>query len=365
MLKLIPVQCLILLSLLVSHTSYGANLRIFSWDGYVTQQDLTQVNKLLADKGYGEIKAELLPIPAEGPEQMFEVMRKYHVDISFLTLNYLKMQEDKIGRLLQTINPDSPRLSNYAQLRTELTRIPMGLNADKKPLYIPWGGGAYGIWANMDKLKSEQLPTSVNDLWDPRWKGKLGLTLGQIQPNIVLASIALGKPPFYLNELANDRQALRNEVSSKSRLQQKTNGLYAQVGQFWQGIPDFNDSGIELMASYGIGASAANKAGGNWRLVNFKERNSVWLDTINFSRHLDGKKLEAAEIFANYFIGKSVQNRVVNGLGMVAASHLADSNPLLEQNPNFFSVDMFWPPYNRSADNVMQKISRDAIDARP
>ena len=364
MLKLILVTYCFLSSLAFSTRPFAEELRVFSWDGYVTQQDLEQVNIRLVDNGYQEFKAILIPIPAEGPEQMFEVMRAYQVDISFLTLNYLKMQDDKIGRQLQPINPASPRLSNYSMLFKELTNIPMGLNAQQKPLYIPWGGGAYGIWANMDKLTPDDLPVSVKDLWQSRWKGKLGLTIGQVQPNIVLVSLALDKPPFYINELAYDRKALRTEIQESSLLQQKTSELYAQVGQFWQGIPDFNDPGMLLMASYGIGAYAANKAGGNWQLVNFKEGNSVWLDTINFSKNLAGRKLEAAEIFANYFIGKTVQNRVVSGLGMVAASRLADHNPLLEQNPKFFHVDMFWPPYERSADNVMKKVSRTAYKAR-
>ena len=363
MLKLLLVAGFILSPLTFSKYSLAEELRVFSWDGYVTKQDLEQVNRQLIKSGYREFNAVLIPIPAEGPEQMFEVMRAYQVDISFLTLNYLKMQDDKIGRQLQPINPTSPRLSNYSKLIKELTRIPMGLNAQQKPLYIPWGGGAYGIWANMNKLKPHDLPVSVKDLWRTRWKGKLGLTIGQIQPNIVLVSLALDKPPFYINDLAYDRKALRNEIQESSLLQQKTSELYAQVGQFWQGIPDFNDPGMVLMASYGIGAYAANQAGGNWQLVNFKEGNSVWLDTINFSKNLSGRKLEAAEIFANYFIGKNVQNRVVNSLGMVAASKLADHNPLLEQNPSFFHVDMFWPPYNRSADNVMKKVSKTALKA--
>ncbi len=141
----------------------------------------------------------------------------------------------------------------------------------------------------------------------------------------------------------------------------KVTGLYQQVGQFWTTGPDFNDPKITLLASYGIAASAANKAGGNWQIVNFKEGNSVWLDTLNFHKSVSGRKLEAAEIFVNYFIGKQVQNRVVNELGMVAASSLVDSNPLIEANPEFFDVKMFWPPYEKSADNIMLKISNAAM----
>lgn len=340
--------------------AHAESLKIFTWEGYVSQNDVKAVNQLLNDQGYSEFKVEVISTFAEGPEQMFKVMRNNKADISFLTLNYIKMQNDKIANLLQPINVSSPRLTHYKSLSDRLTQIPIGLK-NSKPLYIPWGGGAYGIWANMDKVSANELPKSVNDLWDTKWKGKLGLSSGQIQPNIAIASLAMGKAPFYLNDLAEKRKSLKDEFKSGSTLQLKMDSLYAQVGQFWTSGPDFNDPNILLLASYGIAASAANKAGGNWQLVKFTEGSSAWLDTINFHKSLTGRKLEAAEIFANYFIGKEVQNNVVNELGMVAASSLADSNPLIDDNPNFFDVKLFWPPYKKSADNVMLKVSNSAM----
>lgn len=360
--KLLTISILLLssLSLFTSNIVQAEPLRIFTWDGYVSNNDLVSVNKLLKEKGYGDFTAEVISPFAEGPEQMFKVMRSHSADISFLTLNYIKMQNDKIANLLQPINTTSPRLSNYQKLSSSLTNIPIGLK-NNKPLYIPWGGGAYGIWANMNKLTTSDLPKSANDLWGVKWKGKLGLSSGQIQPNIAIASLAMGKAPFYLNDMSVTRGALKNEFKSNSELQLKMDALYKQVGQFWPSSPDFNDPSVLLLASYGIAASAANKAGGNWQLVKFKEGSSVWLDTINFHKKMTGRKLEAGEIFANYFIGKSVQNNVVNELGMVAASTLTDSNPLIDENPDFFDVKLFWPPYTKSADNVMIKVSNSAM----
>lgn len=336
-------------------------LRVFTWESYVTKENVQSVQSLLAQQGYGDITIEVIQPYAEGPEQMFQVMRNNEADISFLTLNYIKMQQNKIANLLQPINTQSARLSNYSKLSNRLTHIPIGLK-NSLPLYIPWGGGAYGIWANMNKLEQDDLPKSVADLWAPQWKGKLGLSKGQIQPNIAIASLAMGKPPFYLNELSKSRSSLTNEFKSDSEIQLKMNSLYEQVGQFWTTSPDFSDPNIVLLASYGIAASAANKAGGNWHLIKFEEGNSAWLDTINFHKKMSGRKLEAAEIFANYFIGKKIQNRVVNDLGMVAASSLADSNPMIDENPNFFDIKLFWPPYKKSADNIMLKISESAME---
>ena len=335
-------------------------IRVFTWEGYVEPHEVSAVNAILKEKGYSEYTVEVIKPWAEGPEHMFKVLRAGKADISFLTLNYIKMQSDKIAKLLQPINTASSRLSNFSKLSPALTAIPMAMHNDK-PLYLPWGGGAYGIWANMDKLKASDLPSSVKELWDKKWKGKLALSSGQVQPNIAIAALAMNKAPFYINDMAADRAALAKESDTNSPIQLKVNSLYSQVGQFWPGGPDFSDPNVVLVASYGIAASAVNAKGGNWQLINFKEGNTVWLDTINFHKDMKGRKLEAAEIFANYFIGKDVQERVVNGLGMVAASSLVGKNPLIDTNPNFFSVEMFWPPYMKAADNVMLLVSDRAM----
>ena len=339
--------------------THASELKVLTWDGYVMPQEVQAVNKLLKDKGY-DITVKVISPWAEGPEQMYKLLRAQKADISFLTLNYIKMQDSKTARLLQAINVSSPRLTNYQYLSKSLTNIAMGMNSNGQPLYIPWGGGAYGIWVNNDKVKASDVPNSVEDLWAPRWQGKLSLSQGQVQPNIALALLALGRPPFYLNDLAQSREKLNTVISNDNTIQNKVTALYKQVGLFWPSAPEFRDD-FSLVASYGPGAVAHNAGGANWSLVSFKEGNTVWLDTINFSVTLSGKRLEAAEIFANYFIGKTVQNRVVGGLGMVAASSEVDKNPLIEANPKFFSDTMFWPPYRKSADNVMNSISEKAM----
>jgi len=332
-------------------------LNVFTWDGYVQPEEVDAVNALLKEQGY-DYEVRVIDTWAEGPEQMFDVLRSGDADISFLTLNYINMESAMSANLLQPIDTTSPRLENYKLLNPALTQIPMGMRGEDI-LYIPWGGGAYGIWANMDKL--DETPTSVKALWDPQWTGKLSLSKGQIEPNIALALLAMDQAPFHINDVSDNRDEMAALSREDGELQAKVSSLYDQVGHFWDTGPEFRDD-LLLVASYGPGASAHNAAGGNWELVQFEEGNTVWLDTINFSKDLSGKKLEAAEIFANYFIGKEVQNRVVNGLGMVAASTAVETNPLIEQNPDFFSESMFWPPYTKTASNVMVTINKRAMD---
>jgi spermidine/putrescine-binding protein len=331
------------------------SIRVFTWEGYVTSLEISAVNVLLKEQGY-DYQVEVIKPFAEGPEQMFTVLRQGVADVSFLTLNYIKMQDSRIAKLLQPINTSSARIPNYNKLIPALKDIPFGMDGTKH-LYVPWGGGAYGIWANMKELKEGDLPVSVKDLWLPEWKGKLSLTEGQIQPNIALVMLALDKSPFYLNDASWSELAAAQDADSE--IQKKTNELYANVGFFWGGSPDFSKHAITLVSSYGIAASAENKKGGQWKLLSLQEGNTVWLDTINIHKDVTGKKLEAVELLINYWLGTKVQNHIVNELGMIAVTQVV-ANPLLIENPCFFKKGFFWPPWNRQADNVMKTISKAA-----
>ncbi|MBF0300454.1 MAG: extracellular solute-binding protein [Oligoflexia bacterium] len=335
-------------------------LRIFTWEWYVLEEEVKEVNQLLKQQNY-DIEVEVIKPWAEGPEQMFDVIRGDKCDISFLTVNYIGMQKARTAKLLQPINTSSPRLSNYKHLRAELTNLEMGLQ-DKKPLYIPFGGGAYGLWADRNKVKESELPSSYSDLLSPKWHKKLSLTKTQVQPNVAIALMSLGKSPFYLNDLVkNGKMEEANELAKPNgELQKRVNALYAQVATFWDGAPFYINI---IEASYGVEIIRENSKGAKWGLIHFKEPNTVWMDTINFHKSLSGKKLEAAEIFANYFIGKKVQTRVVEGLSMVSVSRLVDKNPLLDENPKFFDANLFWPPYEQDADNLILRLSNIAMKA--
>ena len=347
--------------LLVAASAAWANdaqvLRVFTWEGYVTDGDVAEVDRLLAAAG-NPCRVRVIDTFAEGPEQMFDVIRAERCDVSFLTLNYIKMQNERIARLLQPINTASPRLAEYANTLPALRAIPMGMDKGK-PLYVPWGGGAYGIWANMKRVSAAELPKKLVDLLDPKWKGQLSLTRGQIQPNVAMALMMMGKPAFHVNDLveSGDRADAMDLCSPGGDLQATMNKLYGQVGAFWDGAPAFEH---KLVASYGVEIAEQRAKGEDWQLVNFAEGNTVWLDTINVVAGVEGAKLEAAEIFINYFLSKPVQRRVVEDLSMVAAVQGVE-NPMIDANPNFFDPAMFWPPYSALADNLMRTLSDNAM----
>jgi len=357
------IMFLMMSALAVCHSDAHSEevLRILTWDGYVLPEEIKSVNEILKKEGYG-YRAEVISPYAEGAEQMFALIRTDKCDITFLTLFFIKMQGEKTSRLLQAINVNSPRLTNYKYLLPSLTDIPMGLDSNRAPLYIPWGGGTYGFYADMKKVKESEIPASVKDLWSPKWNGKFSLNIAQPWYNIGLTMMSMGKNPFSVNDLILEgkRETALNLSMPEGELQNKTDELYRGAGHFWSSAPEFTDK-LLIVSSWGPEIMSENAKGGNWKFIKFKEGNMVWLDTINFVKNLTGKKLEAAEIVANYFIGKKVQSRVGKGLSMTAASSLAESNPAIEDDPNFFQQNMFVPPFTRIADNLMKMVSDRAL----
>ncbi|MGP9826092.1 ABC transporter substrate-binding protein [Ectopseudomonas khazarica] len=335
-------------------------LRILTWEGYVTAEDLVVINRDLAERGLA-VKAEVIEPYAEGPEQMFMLLRAGRADLSFLTLNYLKMQQGRMTDLLQAIDPTRLRLFN--QLLPQLAHLDMGKDGARL-LYVPFGGGTYGIWANMQKLNKDQLPQRLSDLLQPHWKGKLSLTSGQVQPNIAMAFLALGEQPFLLHDLmrAGRRKEAKLMAAADGPAQYFLDRLYTQVGEFWESAPQFGSDQL-LVASYGPEITDRRKRGEDWQRVEFVEGDTTWLDTMNIVKGVSGDKLDAAYLVMDHFLSEAVQRRVVQELNMVAVVSSVD-NPMLAANPELFSTERFWPPYDRTADNLMLNMSRHALRSR-
>lgn len=131
-------------------------IRLLTWDGYTTPEEIIMVNELIKAQGY-DYKVEVIKPYAEGSEQMYNLIRDKKCDIAFLTLFFIKMQNQKIASQLQSININSPRLTNYKDLLPSLKYIKSGLDSKGSPLYIPFSGGAYGFWAGGTEFKEGTL----------------------------------------------------------------------------------------------------------------------------------------------------------------------------------------------------------------
>ena len=340
----------------------AAPLRIMSWEGYVTPSDIARLNLLLDKAGYPHDVTVISPL-AENAAQLYEQLRLDRCDIAFVTLFFLKMEHQQLTRVLQPINVDSPRLSNYAFLLPGLQRIPMGMQGDR-PLYIPWGGGAYGFYIDADRIKSADFPGSVADLWLPRWAGKYSLNAAQEWYNVGLSLMSLGYSPFHLQQLvmAGQREQAIALAHADGPLQRQLTALYRNSGHLWQSVSRAAP-GLEIISSWGPEIDALNQQGGNWQRLQFSEGNMFWLDALAFNRTLTGRRLEAAELIANYFISQQVQLRITRQLSMKAASTLG-----YRQDEDFRwlqAVDRqsVVPPYDAATHGIMKRLLNRAHEA--
>ena len=352
-------------SVAVSAEHHVEPLRVLTWEGYVTEEDVINVDKLLLDQGY-HFKVEVLSPYAEGAEQMYNLIRAKECDITFLTLFFIKMKSEQTAKLLQPINVNSSRLNNYQYLYPNLTKLNMGLDHNGNPLYIPWGGGIYGFYADHDRIYPDTLPHSVKALWQPEWRNKFSLNKAQEWYNIGLTLMSQGESPFYLYEefMKENRTGVLNKSAADGAFQAQLTALYDAAGSFWADAPAFDEE-LLIVSSWGPGIHAENAKGGNWHLIDFDEGHMAWLDTINFVKSLSGRKLEAAEIFANYFIGKEVQARISNQLSMVPVSTHVPVNAILGDPNKILNENMFVPPYDKRSYGLMRKMLERAKKHNP
>jgi len=335
-------------------------LRILTWEGYVTQTELDDVNGQLAALNYPYYVEVIKPF-AEGAKQMFDLIRGQKCDITFLTLFFIKMENEQTSTLIQPINTHSPRLTNYSKLREKLINLPMGLNKQNKPLYIPWGGGVYGFYINRNVVPKNEVPKSVSALWQAKWQNHYSLNKSQAWYNVGLALMSLDESPFYIHELVNNQQRTKlvNLVADNGELQIKLNDLYGHSAQLWTASPQFSPE-LNIVSSWGPEINQENQKGNHWEKINFKENDMMWLDTINFVKDLQGQKLEAAEVFANYFIGKKAQKRITNELSMFAASSEVKVNKALGDPEKLFNYEHFVPPYDSISYGIMKHMTDKA-----
>jgi spermidine/putrescine-binding protein len=357
-------MCAALILLLPLRLEAKEALRVLTWEGYIQAEDIAKIDQLLADQGY-PYYVEIVQPYAEGAEQMFNLIRSQGCDITFLTLFFINMEQEQTAKLLQPINLDSPRLTNYSKLLPSLTRLDMGLDNQGYPLYIPWGGGAYGFYADHKQLSPDQIPRSVAELWSKRWRGKFSLNNTQAGYNFGLALMSLGKSPFHLYKLAQlgKRKEIKQLIAPQGELQNRLNALYQNAGHLWASTSEFKP-GLSIVSSWGPEMRSKNKAGGEWEMIRFLEGEMVWLDTINFVKQLRGPKLEAAEVLANYFISKDVQDRIAHDLSMVPAMSAANTNSVLGRSQQLYKTDLFVPPYDEASYSLMKKMTLIAEQSR-
>jgi len=115
------------------------------------------------------------------------------------------------------------QIPNHANLEDRFLGLPWDKGAD---YFLPWQGGMTGLAYN-EKLAGRKL-TSVNDLFDPKFKGKVAF-LSEMRDSIGLVMLAMGLDPTQDNPDDIDKALAKlNDATASGQIRAFTGNEYVQ-----------------------------------------------------------------------------------------------------------------------------------------
>lgn len=198
---------------------------------------------------------------------------------------------------------------------------------------IPWQGGMTGIWVNVDEADDI---TSVNDLFDPEYKGRVTM-LTELRDTVPLILRAEGIEPGEATTedwlAAIDRL---DEASNSGQIRRFTGNEYTE---------DLTSGNVVAAIGWSGDESLIGRENVEWRMPD--EGCNLWFDNIVIP--VGAPNPAAALEFANFVYEPEVQADIaewVNYITPVAGVReiLADRSPRLAQNELIFPDEEFLEP---------------------
>ncbi len=202
-----------------------------------------------------------------------------------------------------------PNTANQLPAMQDLTRVPNSLH-DGEPFGIPMAWGSMGIIYDMDQVSPA--PTSWNDLWDPKYEGRI--LVSDIDSDIItMTAQSLDiKDPFHLDEaqLAQVRDKIATLLShSKAIYKSAEESL-----RMWE-----EGDIVMMFANFGeLQETMFDKAGHNVRYV-FPEVNDTfaWLDVFSLTAGVEPgtERYECAHQWVNFFLENKISEQMTERYG--------------------------------------------------
>ncbi|HVJ41946.1 MAG TPA: ABC transporter substrate-binding protein [Dongiaceae bacterium] len=188
-----------------------------------------------------------------------------------------------------------PNQKHTLPLFNDLTKV-NGVMRDGKVYAIPFCFDSIGLIYDTDKVKPA--PTSMDVMWDPKYKGKV-LAYDNGEHNFSFTALTLGiTNPFHLTD-----DQFKQVKEKLIALKQNVLSFYTTADEATQ-IYKNNDIAL-IWANYGQQQLKALKdAGGHVAYVNPKEGALAWLDTWAMTSGVKDKAL--AEKWVNFLLEKKI-----------------------------------------------------------
>lgn len=138
----------------------GGRIVVSNWGGDWNDRTVRFVEKPLEERGFQIVRD--LGMETERKAKLLAERRIRRSSVDVIHLNSADAFE--LQRQQAVIDLDLSRIPNYADVVPAL----------KTPYFIPWLYSGVVIITHKDKVPAA--PTAYADLWDPKWKGRVGLT---------------------------------------------------------------------------------------------------------------------------------------------------------------------------------------------
>jgi spermidine/putrescine transport system substrate-binding protein len=257
----------------------AGELRVLNWQGYGTDEAWA-VEEFSKAKG---VKVSHDYFNSE--QEMLTKLRTSPGTYDVVLINSTFTQQAQSEGLIQPI--DTAKIKNFGDLTPTFRDHPY-LNIDGKTYGVAWVWGVTSFAYNTQKI--DPAPDSIQVLWDPKYKGKVGWRDDAVEA-VQLAGIATGQD--------------MNNPADMGKIREKLEALKPQIATFWSSEDEWNkymQAGQFDIAVYWSGSAARSKKA--FKLpVEFvvpKEGAIGWFDGLSIAK--DAPNADAAHAFIDYMV---------------------------------------------------------------
>jgi spermidine/putrescine-binding protein len=288
-------------------------LKVISW-GLLKEWGITDGFEAYAKaKGFKVKLAYIKPFLVTLPD-CFELLRSGKGDMAIPVNFYYKSKSSQLFKVLMPI--DYSRIPNFRKVWPVLKQGDFVdyHEKDGKGYGVPIRADIQTLYYNIERVKDP--PVSWKALFDPKYKGRLGLFGTQHEANVGITLLALG----YSTDAFYDASA---EKINWQELQQALIKVVKNAHS-WYDISPKNCNPMLINRYYDLFYAMGNtvfeierKGYGKWKAADMAEGGQIWVDEISFSSELmnEPKNLEAAYLFADYLLSDEVQTMMYTRTG--------------------------------------------------
>jgi putative spermidine/putrescine transport system substrate-binding protein len=273
-------------------------LRVLAWQGYADDDWVKDFEK--------QSGAQVSVVFIGSDDEMWaKIKGSEGKDFDVFAVNTGQLQRYIDAKLVTPIDLDKvPNQKNQLPNFSDLSKV-KGVMRDGKLYSIPYAFDSIGIIYDTDKVSPP--PTTMDVLWDPKYKGKV-LAYDNGEHNFSFTALTLGiADPFHLSPDQMDKVKAKLLDLKKNVL-----SFYTTADEATE-IYKSNDVAL-IWANYGQQqVKSLQDAGAHIAYVNPKEGALAWLDTWALTSGVQDKEL--AEQWISFVLQKKIGEQLTERTG--------------------------------------------------